>query len=91
MKSIRAYVEDGTLVALLPSDFLPAVMAFRTARYRADRVRVARANRDKGALSIEMAMLVIVLLVGASLVVFAINALVRAKAAKIPKSDTSGQ
>ncbi|MEY9967107.1 hypothetical protein ABIA33_005172 [Streptacidiphilus sp. MAP12-16] len=91
MKRARIHLDSQNVRAWLPDDFLPAVMAFQLVRYRSHRVAAARANRDKGALSIEMAMLVIVLIVGASLVVLAIKALVTKKATQIGTSDTSGQ
>ncbi|MFC1411733.1 hypothetical protein ACEZCY_20970 [Streptacidiphilus sp. N1-12] len=91
MKHIPATFDSRAVTALLPDIALPAVMAVHHVRYRAMRVSAARADRDKGALSIEMAMLVIVLIAGAVLVVGAIWALVQTKATKIGTTDTSGQ
>jgi hypothetical protein len=60
-----------------------AVMAAHHVRYRAHRVAAARANRDRGALSIELALLVIVLIFAAGVVVLAITNLVKTKAGQI--------
>lgn len=91
MKRMPVTFDSPEVTRFLPDVFLPAVMCFHYARYRSARVSVARAERDKGALSIEMAMLVIVLIAGAVLVVAAIWKLVQAKATKIGTTDTSGQ
>jgi hypothetical protein len=91
MKRIPVKLDSQAVTALVPDYAMPLVMVCQHVRYRSQRVRVARAERDKGALSIEMAMLIIALVVGASLVVLAINELVKKKAAQIGTSDTSGQ
>ncbi|MEZ0093041.1 hypothetical protein [Streptacidiphilus sp. EB129] len=58
-------------------------MAAHHVRYRAQRVTVAREQRDRGALSIELALLVIVLIFAAGVVVLAITNLVKSKAGQI--------
>ena len=83
---------DGQVTALVPDIALPLVMACQHVRYRALRLDAVRdGRRDKGALSIEMAMLVIALIAGAVLVVLAIGDLVTKKAGQIGTTDTSGQ
>lgn len=91
MKRFADQFSGQNLGGLVPDVLLPAVMAFQVVRYRAVRVSAARADRDRGALSIELAMLVIVLVVAASLVVLGIKTLVDKKAAQIGTSDTSGE
>lgn len=91
MKRFPLTLNSQVAHALLPDFALPLIMTGTHIRYRSHRVSAARTDRDKGALSIEMAMLVIALVAGAVLVVLAIGTLVKAKAKKIPATDTSGQ
>jgi uncharacterized protein (UPF0333 family) len=58
-------------------------MAVHVIRHRALRVQHARADRERGALSIELALLVLVLILAAGLVVAAITKLVTSKANQI--------
>jgi Flp pilus assembly protein TadG len=91
MKRIPVKLDSQAITALAPNAVLPLVMTCRHIRYRATGVSAARADRDKGALSIEMAMLVIALIAAAVLVVIAIGSLVQTKATQIGTTDTSGQ
>ncbi|MFC1419566.1 hypothetical protein [Streptacidiphilus cavernicola] len=91
MKRIPVQLDSRTVTALIPDVALPLVMTCQHVRYRAHRVSAARAERDKGALSIEMAMLVIALIAAAVLVVVAIGKLVKTKSDQIGTTDTSGQ
>jgi hypothetical protein len=77
-KRVRSYFEEGR-----PGVPLPLVSSIHHLRYRIGRVSVARENRDRGALSIELALLVIVLIVAAGLVVAAITKLVTTESGKI--------
>ena len=77
-KRVRSCFEEGR-----PGVPLPLVSGVHYLRYRIGRVSAARENRDKGALSIELALLVIVLIVAAAAVVAAITALVNKESAKI--------
>ncbi|MHA6765092.1 hypothetical protein [Streptacidiphilus sp. PAMC 29251] len=91
MKHIPVKFDSRQVGALVPDFAMPFVMTCHHIRYRATRVSAARTDRDKGALSIEMAMLVIALIAAAVLVVAAIGKLVLAKSGKIGTTDTSGQ
>lgn len=77
-KRVRSYIEKGR-----PGVPLPLASGLHHLRYRIGRVSAARADRDKGALSIELALLVIVLILAAGLVVAAITALVTKESGKI--------
>ena len=77
-KRVRAYVEEGG-----PGVPLPLVSGLHYLRYRVGRVSAAREDRDRGALSIELALLVIVLILAAGLVVGAITKLVTSESGKI--------
>jgi len=91
MKRIPVTLDSRAVTALVPDIAMPLVMTCQHIRYRSMRVGAARADRDKGALSIEMAMLVIALIAAAVLVAFAIGSLVKKKADQIGTTDTSGQ
>jgi Flp pilus assembly protein TadG len=91
MKRIPVKLDSQSITALAPDIALPLVMTCQHIRYRSFRVSAARADRDKGALSIEMAMLVIALIAAAVLVVVAIGTLVKKKADQIGTTDTSKQ
>ena len=91
MKRIPVRLDSQAITALAPNTALPLVMTCRHIRYRSIRINAARTDRDKGALSIEMAMLVIALIAAAVLVVIAIGSLVQTKATQIGTTDTSGQ
>lgn len=67
----------------VPDSLLPVLMAGHVLRHRAHRLTAAGRGRDKGALSIELALLVLVLILAAGLVVAAITNLVTSKANQI--------
>jgi hypothetical protein len=67
----------------VPDALLPVLMAGQVLRHRAHRAAAARRQQDRGALSIELALLVIVLILAAGIVVAAITNLVQSKAAQI--------
>ncbi|WP_042410777.1 hypothetical protein [Streptacidiphilus carbonis] len=77
-KRVRTYIEEGG--PGVPESLLPGVHYLR---YRVGRVSAAREERDKGALSIELALLVIVLIAAAAMVVLAIKSLVTTESGKI--------
>ena len=77
-KRVRSYFEEGR-----PGVPLPLLSGVHYLRYRIGRVSAAREDRDKGALSIELALLVIVLILAAGLVVGAITKLVTSESGKI--------
>jgi hypothetical protein len=77
-KRVRSYFEEGR-----PGVPLPLLSGVHYLRYRIGRVSAAREDRDKGALSIELALLVIVLILAAGLVVAAITKLVTSESGKI--------
>jgi hypothetical protein len=77
-KRVRSYFEEGR-----PGVPLPLLSGVHYLRYRIGRVSAAREGRDRGALSIELALLVIVLILAAGLVVAAITKLVTSESGKI--------
>ncbi|MEY9836825.1 hypothetical protein [Streptacidiphilus sp. EB103A] len=77
-KRIRTRIEEGGRRAPLP-----LLSGVHYLRYRISRVSAAHEDRDKGALSIELALLVLVLIVAAGLVVAAITRVVTSESGKI--------
>ena len=77
-KRIRTRIEEGGHGVPLP---LASGMHYL--RYRINRVSAAREDRDKGALSIELALLVIVLIAAGAMVALAIKTLVTTESGKI--------
>ena len=77
-KRVRSYFEEGR-----PGVPLPLLSGVHYLRYRIGRVSAAREDRDRGALSIELALLVIVLIAAAAMVVLAIKTLVTTESGKI--------
>lgn len=77
-KRVRSHIQEGG-----PGLPLPLVSGLHYLRYRVGRVSAAREDRDRGALSIELALLVIVLIAAAAMVVLAIKTLVTTESGKI--------
>ncbi|GHH63454.1 MULTISPECIES: hypothetical protein [Streptomycetaceae] len=73
--------------ALLLPFLLPVQLASMLFHFRAGRLRAARASGDRGAISIELALAVIALMVIAGGVIFAIKALATDVTSKVPKTD----
>ena len=72
-------LDPTTRETRVPTALLPAVMAVHVLRHRAHRLGAARGRKDAGALSIELALLVVALVLFAGLIVAAITALVGRK------------
>ncbi|TDU02326.1 hypothetical protein EDD99_0717 [Streptomyces sp. 846.5] len=77
-KRIRTRIEEGGRSAPLP-----LVSGLHYLQYRISRMSAAHEDRDKGALSIELALLVIVLIAAAGLVVGVITTVVTTETGKI--------
>jgi hypothetical protein len=77
-KRIRTRIEEGGRAVPLP-----LVSGVHYLRYRIGRVSAAREDGDKGALSIELALLVIVLIAAGAMVALAIKTLVTTESGKI--------
>ncbi|MFC9328031.1 hypothetical protein [Kitasatospora sp. NPDC057015] len=73
--------------ALLLPLLLPLQLASTLLHFRAGRLRAARAAGDRGAISIELALAVIALMLIAGGVIFAIKSLATDVTSKIPTTD----
>lgn len=87
MKRIPVKLDSSAALAVVSSVAPPLAMTCTNIRYRADRARAAHADRDKGALSIEMALLIVALVAAAVVIFAAIKALVGKQSTQIGKTD----
>ncbi|MFJ8042032.1 hypothetical protein ACIRBX_16175 [Kitasatospora sp. NPDC096147] len=78
----------AVLRSLLTAAFLPVQLCMLAFHYRMGRLRAARAAGDRGAISIELALAVVVLVGVAAAVIVAVNRLAGNVTNRVPHDQT---